>query len=209
MKIPCHLIKACLNYSLFHVVLLFSLAVANETWTWNGIIGVINARWQSWHKQKPFVFIQPGGVWERLHYTVAWINLGPCLLLSPWEPDTMHYRALRILNTYLNPWCRLLIDLHVRWRTEHTWQCKPDVEYTGGKSWVPLYCIVFFMVLQFDFYYILSQKRGQIRRDHRFTHLYSASRADFRNSMGSSVSTYACPNQYLLIICRINDGNNN
>lgn len=43
---------------------------------------------------------------------------GPCLSLSPWEPDTMYYRALRILNTYSNPWCRLLIDLHVRWRTE-------------------------------------------------------------------------------------------
>lgn len=108
--------------------------------------------------KQPFVFIQPGvGVWERPHYTVARINLGPCLLLSPWEPDTMHYRALRILNTYLNPWCRLLIDLHVRWRTEHTRQCNPDVEYTGGKSWVRLYCTVFFMALQFDFYSILSQ----------------------------------------------------
>lgn len=51
---------------------------------------------------------------------IPWLELisGPCLSLSPWEPDTMYYRALRIPNTYSNPRCRLLIDLRVRWRTE-------------------------------------------------------------------------------------------
>lgn len=173
MKIPCHLIKACLNYSLFHFFLLFSLAVANETWTWNGIIGVITARWQSWHKQKPFVFIQPGGVWERPHYTVAWINLGPCLLFSPWEPDTMHYRALRILNTYLNPWCRLLIDLHVRWRTEHTRQCNPDVEYTGGISWVPLYSSWYYRLICIIFYHRTVETGSDQKRPQIYTFIFS------------------------------------
>lgn len=46
----------------FFCYLLFSLAVTDETWTWNGIIGVINARWQGWHKQKPFVFIHRGSL---------------------------------------------------------------------------------------------------------------------------------------------------
>lgn len=61
---------------------------------------------------------------------------GPCLSLSPWEPGTMYYRALRILNTYSNPWCRLLIDLHVRWRTEA--QNTISVVKTS-KGWSPLY----------------------------------------------------------------------
>lgn len=53
-------------------------------------------------------------------FIILWLELilGPCLSVSPWEPNTMYFRAFRILNTYTNPWWRLLIDLHVRWRTE-------------------------------------------------------------------------------------------
>lgn len=59
------------------------LAVANETWTGNGIIGVINARWQSWHKQKPFVFIHLGVEGSESSLIMLWLELisGPCLSL--------------------------------------------------------------------------------------------------------------------------------
>lgn len=41
-------------------LLQFLPVVADETWAWNGFIEVISAQWQSWHKQKPFVFIHQG-----------------------------------------------------------------------------------------------------------------------------------------------------
>lgn len=59
------------------------LVAAKETWTGNGIIGVINARWQSWHKQKPFVFIHLGVEGSESSLIMLRLELisGPCLSL--------------------------------------------------------------------------------------------------------------------------------
>lgn len=118
MKIPCRLIKASLNYSSFH----FFFAVFSGCGRWD-----LDMKWNYCSYQckmaklpqtKAICLYSAGNCESSL--IIPWLELisGPCLSLSPWEPDTMYYRALRILNTYSNPWCRLLIDLHVRWRTE-------------------------------------------------------------------------------------------
>lgn len=140
------------------------LPVANETWTGNGIIGVINARWQSWQKTKTICLYSPGGgeVWEQPHYALARINLRP-LSVSFHLGSLMHYSALRILNRPLNLWCRFLIDLHVRWRTEHMRQYEPNVENTG----VVLQFVTCFIFILF--YHKAVEKGGPIRRDFRFS----------------------------------------
>ena len=117
MKIPRHFIKASLNYSLFHCFLQFSPAVADE----------MGRKWNCCSYQytmaklaqtKAICLYSPGKSESSL--IIPWVELisGPCLSFSPWEPDTMHSRPFKILNTYSNPRCRLLIDLRVRWRTE-------------------------------------------------------------------------------------------
>lgn len=117
MKIPCHFIKASLNYTLFHFFAVFS---GCGRW-------YLDMKWNYWTYQckmaklaqtKAICLYPPGKSESSL--IILWLELilGPCLSVSPWEPDTMYSRAFRILNTYTNPWWRLLIDLHVRWRTE-------------------------------------------------------------------------------------------
>ena len=85
---------------------------------------------------------------------ILWLELisAPCLSLSPWEPDTMYYRALRILNTYSNPWCRLLIDSHVRWRTQ-----AQNTRSSASLMWktqvkTRLHCIVLYCPQCYSFY---------------------------------------------------------
>lgn len=98
---------------------------------------------------------------------ILWLELilGPCLSLSPWEPGTMYYRALRILNTYSNPWCRLLIDLHVRLGTEAQNNAAVQAE-CGFKKQVKVgfQCLSVTVSALFDFYYILfKNSRKKVR----------------------------------------------
>lgn len=94
-----------------------------------------------------------GGVWEQPHYALARINLGP-LSVSFHLGSLMHYSALRILSRPSNLWCRFLIDSHVRWRTEHMRQYKPNVEDTDVVfQFVP--CFIFIL-----FYHKTVEKRG-------------------------------------------------
>lgn len=101
---------------------LFFLAVFSVGGRWD-----FDMKWNYWSYQckmaklaqtKAICLYSPGKSESSLIILQLELILGPCLSLSPWEPDTMYYRALRIPNTYTNPWCRLLIDLHVRWRTQ-------------------------------------------------------------------------------------------
>lgn len=79
MKIPCHLIKASLNYSWFCFCTVF---YSYDRWD-------LDMKWNYWSYQcnmakltqtKAICLYSPGEVWEQPHYTVAWINLEPLSL---------------------------------------------------------------------------------------------------------------------------------
>lgn len=105
---------------------------------------------------------------------ILWLELilGPCLSLSPWEPDTMYCVLLKIPNTYSNPWCRLLIDFRVRWRTEKQRWCKPNVKKQEK--------VDFLSLLQIPQCYMFETTEGKSDgEDYSHTYLYSVSQTVF------------------------------
>lgn len=105
---------------------------------------------------------------------ILWLELilGPCLSLSPWEPDTMYCVLLKIPNTYSNPWCRLLIDFRVRWRTEKQRWCKPNVKKQEK--------VDFLSLLQIPQCYMFDTTEGKSDgEDYSHTYLYSVSQTVF------------------------------
>lgn len=102
---------------------------------------------------------------------ILWLELilGPCLCVSPWEPDTVYCRPLTILNTYTNPWWRLLIDLHVRWRTEQRGACLMcEKQAKVGFHYLLRYLHYFIFLL-----FLLQNSRPEIRPEQAIDlHIY-------------------------------------